>query len=42
MFDIFALLSQVGFFKSKYKEMIDDSAGGAENPTAGMEPSAEM
>lgn len=38
MFDIFALNSQAGFFKSKYKEMIDDTAGEAENPE-GAQPS---
>lgn len=38
VFDIFILNSQVGFFKSKYKEMLDDTAGEGENPEAGAQP----
>lgn len=42
VFDIFPLNSQVGFFKSKYKQMLDDTEGEAGNPEAGDQPSPEQ
>lgn len=35
---MFPLNSQVGFFKSKYKQMLDDTEGEAGNPEAGDQP----
>lgn len=41
-FDNLALNSQVGFFKSKYKKMIDDTAGEEANLETGNTPSPEQ